>query len=149
VTNTVLSIGQFARAGQHIATIVDTESAWIVAQIPENALGAIAAGDRVDIVLDAAPGRIFRGGVESIAYGVEQSLAAGLEGDLPTPVERREWLRDAQRFPVRIAFLERDPTIPIRVGAGASIAIHTADAGLMSPFARAWMWIVAHARYAF
>ena len=44
VTNTVLSVGQFVGSGQHVATIIDTASVWIVAQIPENALGRIKTG---------------------------------------------------------------------------------------------------------
>jgi multidrug resistance efflux pump len=149
VTNTVLSVGQFARAGDHMATIIDTASAWIVAQVPENALGGIASGDRVDVVLDVAPGRIFEGRVESVASGVEHTVAAGLQGDLPTPVDRRVWLRDVQRIPVRIDLVGLDPSIPIRAGARASVAIHTADAGFMGPVARAWMWTVAYVRFAF
>ncbi len=149
VTNTVLSVGQYAATGQQMATIIDTASAWIIAQIPENALGGVAPGDRVDIVLDVAPGRIFRGRVESVASGVEQTFAAGLQGDLPTVVERRVWLRDAQRIPVRIDLDHLDPDVPIRAGARASVAIHTADAGAISSVAHAWMWVVAYARYAF
>ena len=89
VTNTVLSVGQFVGSGQHVATIIDTASVWIMAQIPENALGRIRPGDRVDIVLDVAPGRVFQGKVESTGSGVEQVIAPGLQGDLPSPVNRR------------------------------------------------------------
>ena len=44
VTNTVLSVGQFVGAGQNVATLIDTASVWIVAQIPENALWPDQAG---------------------------------------------------------------------------------------------------------
>ena len=149
VTNTVLSVGQFVGAGQHVATIIDTASAWIVAQIPENALGRMKAGDRVDIVLDVAPGRIFQGKVESTGSGVEQVVAPGLQGDLPSPVNRRVWLRDVQRIPVRIEFEKLDPDVVIRSGARASVTIYTQDAGFVEPIARAWMWTVAYVRFAF
>ncbi len=149
ITNTVLSVGQFVGAGQHVATIIDTASVWVEAQIPENALGRIKPGDPVDIVLDVAPGRIFQGRVDSFGSGVEQVIAAGLQGDLPTPVNRRVWLRDVQRIPVRIDFVALDPDIAIRAGARASITIYTADAGFVASVARAWMWTVAYARFAF
>ena len=149
VTNTVLSVGQFVGAGQHVATIIDTSSVWVVAQIPENALGRIQPGDRVDIVLDVAPGRVFQGKVESTGSGVDQVIAAGLQGDLPTPVNRRVWLRDVQRIPVRIDFDGLDPDIAIRAGARASVTIYTADAGIVASVARAWMWTVAYVRFAF
>jgi multidrug resistance efflux pump len=149
VTNTVLSTGQFVGAGQHVATVIDTANVWVVAQIPENSLGRIAPGDRVDIVLDVAPGRILQGNVESTGSGVEQVLAPGLQGDLPTPISRRVWLRDVQRIPVRIEFVDLDPAIAIRSGARASVTIYTEEAGFVEPFARAWMWTVAYVRFAF
>jgi multidrug resistance efflux pump len=149
MTNTVLSVGQFVSAGQHVATVIDTASVWIVAQIPENALGRIQPGDRVDIVLDVAPGRIFQGRVESTGSGVEQVVAPGLQGDLPAPISRRVWLRDVQRIPVRIDFDGLDPGIQIRSGARASVTIYTENAGAIGAIARAWMWTVAYVRFAF
>ncbi len=149
ITNTVLSVGQFVGAGQHVATVIDTASVWIVAQIPENALGRIRPGDLVEIVLDVAPGRIFAGRVESTGSGVEQVIAPGLQGDLPSVVNRRVWLRDVQRIPVRIDFVGLDPSIAIRAGARASITIFTEDAGFIGPIARAWMRTVAYVRFAF
>ncbi len=149
ITNTVLSVGQFVGAGQHVATVIDTASVWVMAQIPENTLGRIQPGDPVDIVLDVAPGRIFKGVVESTSSGVDQVIAAGLQGDLPTPVSRRVWLRDVQRIPVRIDFVDLDPEVAIRSGARASVTIYTEGAGFIEPFARAWMWTVAYVRFAF
>jgi multidrug resistance efflux pump len=149
MTNTVLSVGQFVSAGKHVATVIDTASVWVIAQIPENTLGRIRPGDPVDIVLDVAPGRIFNGVVESTSSGVDQVVAAGLQGDLPTPVIRRVWLRDVQRIPVRIDFVDLDPAVAIRAGARASVTIYTEDAGFVGPLARAWMRTVAYVRFAF
>ncbi len=149
MTNRVLSIGQFAGTGKPVATIVDTARAWVIAQLPENALGRIAQGDPVDIVLDVMPGQVLRGHVDSIASGVTHVIGAGVQGDLPTPVERRDWLRGAERFPVRIEFDTLGPEIPIRAGAGASIAIYTANAGQLADFTRFWMQGVSLIRYAF
>jgi multidrug resistance efflux pump len=149
ITNTVLSVGQFVSAGKHVATVIDTASVWIIAQIPENTLGRIQPGDPVDIVLDVAPGRIFKGVVESTSSGVDQVVGASLQGDLPTPVSRRVWLRDVQRIPVRIDFVDLDPELAIRSGARASVTIYTKDAGFVGSLARAWMWTVAYVRFAF
>jgi multidrug resistance efflux pump len=60
VTNTVLAPGQFASAGHTVATIVDTEAGWVVADLPENTLGNIAIGDPVLITFNVAPGQILR-----------------------------------------------------------------------------------------
>ena len=64
-------------------------------------------------------------------------------------MNRRVWLRDVQRIPVRIDFVGLDPDIMIRSGARASVTIYTEDAGFVEPIARAWMWTVAYVRFAF
>src|SRR5262249_39712175 len=84
VTNTVLAPGQFASAGHTVATIVDREAGWVVANLPENSLGNITIGDPVLITFNVAPGQILDGRVASIASGVARSPGgAALEGDLP------------------------------------------------------------------
>ena len=149
VTNTVLSVGQFVGAGQHVATIIDTASAWIVAQIPENALGRMKPGDLVDIVLDVAPGRIFQGQVESTGSGVEQVVAAGSAGRSAIAGEpaRLAARRAAHSGAHRIRGARPRGCHPVRC-ARERHDLH-ADAGFVEPFARAWMWTVAYVRFAF
>lgn len=148
VTNTVLTAGQYAAAGRSLVTIVDVASAWVVANLPENALGNLAPGNRVDIVLDALPGRILRGRVDSVASGVDQTIAAALQGELPRVAERRRWLRGPQRMPVRIHIEEDLTTLPIRAGARAGLIIYTEAAGpVASLAAETWMRVVGLVRY--
>ncbi|HEX3535969.1 MAG TPA: HlyD family secretion protein [Stellaceae bacterium] len=150
VTNTVLAPGHFASAGHTVATVVDTEAGWVVANLPENTLGNIGIGDPVLITFNVAPGRILDGRVASIASGVARSPggAAG-EGDLPYVVQRRQWLREVQRIPVRIELLRQTDIPAFRVGSRANVVVMTKRAGLAAPFARAWLWLVSLADYVF
>ncbi|WP_270933313.1 HlyD family secretion protein [Falsiroseomonas oryzae] len=148
LTNTVLAPGQFANAGRTIATIIDTESAWVVANLPENALGNIRPGDRAEITFNVAPGRIVTGRVESIAAGVTQEIGGAQPGLARVP-ERRRWLRDTQRIPVRIELLSRDDIPAFRVGSRANVIVITQDAGPVAALARLWLRVVATANYAF
>jgi multidrug resistance efflux pump len=148
VTNTVLAPGQYASAGRPIATIIDKESAWVIANFPENALGNIQPGDPVRIAFNVAPGRVVPGRVESIASGVTQQFG-GSQGDLVRVAERRRWLRDTQRIPVRIELLNRDDIPAFRVGSRASVVVVTRRAGAMEGLADAWITFVAFANYAF
>lgn len=147
LTNTVLAPGQFASAGRTVATIIDTESAWIVANIPENALGNIRRGDRVLVAFNVRPGRLIEGRVESIASGVTQNIGPG--GELARVAERRRWLRDTQRFPVRIEIVNRAEIPAIRVGSRASVVVVTEHAGPVAWLARLWIAFVAGINYAF
>lgn len=149
VTNTVLAPGQFASAGHTVATIVDTASGWVVANIPENSLGNIKIGDPVLITFNVAPGRLVRGHVGSMASGVTQSVAGGLAGPLPYVAQRRQWLREVQRIPVRIE-LDRQADIPaLRVGSRANVVVLTRDAGIVAAIGQAWLRIVSVADYVF
>jgi len=149
VTNTVLTAGQYAAAGRSLVTIVDVASAWVVANLPENALGRLREGDRVEIVLDALPGRVLRGRLDSVASGVNQTIAASLQGELPRVEDRRRWLRGPQRMPVRIHIDEDLADLPIRAGARAGLVIYTSEAHVMAVVAAAWIRFVSVMRFSF
>lgn len=150
VTNTVLAPGQFASTGHTVATIVDTEAGWIVANLPENTLGNITIGDPVLITFNVAPGQILNGRVASIASGVARSPGGpAIEGDLPYVTQRRQWLREVQRIPVRIELLRQADIPAFRVGSRANVVVMTRQAGLVAPLGRAWLWVVSIANYVF
>ena len=149
ITNTVLAPGQFASAGRRVATIVDTESAWVIANMPENMLGNIAVGDPVLITFNVAPGEIVEGRVASMASGVSQSVASVLEGSLPYVAQRRQWLREVQRIPVRIDILARTDIPVLRVGSRANVVVLTRKAGGSAVFGRAWLRFVSLVDYVF
>jgi multidrug resistance efflux pump len=147
VTNTVLAPGQFASAGRTVATIIDSESSWVVANMPENALGNIRAGDRVLITFNVRPGQIYGGRVQSVAAGIAHHL--GGTGELARVMQRRKWIRDTQRFPLRIELADPNDVPALRVGSGASVVVITERAGPIGWLAAAWLRIVATANYAF
>jgi multidrug resistance efflux pump len=149
VTNTVLAPGQYASAGHTVATIVDTEAGWVVANLPENTLGNIRIGNPVLITFNVAPGQIVQGRVGSMASGVSQSAAATLEGPLPYVTQRRQWLREVQRIPVRIELLQQQEIPAFRVGSRANVVVVTDKAGFVAPLGRAWLWVVSIADYVF
>jgi multidrug resistance efflux pump len=150
VTNTVLAPGQFASAGHTVATIVDREAGWVVADLPENTLGNITIGDPVLITFNVAPGQILDGRVASIASGVARSPGgAALEGDLPYVKQRREWLREVQRIPVRIELLRQADIPAFRVGSRANIVVMTKHSEFVAPLGHAWLWVVSMADYVF
>jgi multidrug resistance efflux pump len=147
LTNTVLAPGQFASAGRRIATVIDTQSAWVTANLPENALTRVRPGDRVELTFNALPGRIFQGRVDSLAFGVAQGM--GPDGDLAYVGDRRRWVRETQRIPVRID-VERGADGPVvRVGSRAAIVVLPEEAGLVAPLARGLLRLVAVVNFAF
>ena len=96
-------------------TLIAIHDLWISADMTENNLGNIKPGDQVAIVLDVMPGEVLKGRVRSVGSGVGTGQPAQ-PGTLPTIENSRDWLRQAQRFPVAVEF---DPSERERLQRGA------------------------------
>jgi multidrug resistance efflux pump len=138
ITNVDIGVGQYATAGQPIMTFISAADAWVVTHLRENSLANIEPGDKAEILLDVAPGRIFAGTVASIGYGVETDSRNQL-GALPTVSGQTGWLRDPQRFPVIVRFADERSRGLRRVGGQADVVIYTGNNYLLNPLA--WLWI--------
>jgi multidrug resistance efflux pump len=149
VTDVRVDAGNFAAAGAPLMTFVAIEDLWIQADFRENNLGHVDPGDPVQIVLDVQPGRVFAGRVRSVGYGV--STGDEQLGVLPTVENDRDWLRAAQRFPVVIEFDEQvtRETLGLRVGAQATVMIHTGDSVILRMLGGFYMRLVALFSYAY
>ncbi len=121
-----LDAGYFAQAGKPLATLVSKEDLWIQANFKENNLSKMKPGDKVEFILDIAPGRIFKGTVGSIGYGV-QTGDKFTPGDLPDIKSKSSWLQDPQRFPVVIEISDPEVKKLCRAGGQADVVIYTGD----------------------
>jgi RND family efflux transporter MFP subunit len=137
ITNLNVTTGQYVSVGQPVMTFIDVGAAWVEANFRENSLGNMKADDPAEIALDLWPGMIFSGTVENIAWGVstgEETSASGL----PTIRTPTGWLREAQRFPVRIVFAGEFPR-GTRLGSQANVVVYTNGNSVVN--ALAWLWI--------
>ncbi len=141
--------GNFAAAGAPLMTFIAIHNIWVQADFTENNLGHIDPGDRVEILFDSLPGRVFSGRVRSTGFGV--SVNSTPLGSLPTIENDRQWLRDAQRFPVQVEFeLEKQSErLGIRVGSQASVIVYTGDHWLFNFVGKAYIRIASVLTYAF
>ncbi len=136
IENFTVDVGHFAAAGQPVGTLITTSDVWIQADMRENNLGRIETGDPVEIVLDIAPGRVFRGTVRSVGSGVSTG-PSGSRGQLEQVSSSSGWLRDPQRFPVVITFDQGQAIGLRRVGGQADIVIYTGGGAILN--AIAWL----------
>ncbi len=118
-----LTLGYFAAAGSPLATLVTAEDVWIQADMRENNLGHIDIGDPVELSLDVMPGRIIKGTVRSVGYGVSDGRNSNA-GTLPSISPSMGWVREPQRFPV-IVTLDEDIRGLGRIGGQASVIVFT------------------------
>jgi multidrug resistance efflux pump len=124
IENTRLDVGYFASAGQPLGTFISMTDSWVQADLRENNLSHIEVGDPVELVLDVAPGRVFKGKVRTIGFGVSEGFA-GRTGGLETVSQTSGWLRDPQRFPVIISFADDEATEYRRAGGQVNVIVYT------------------------
>ncbi|HEX5063874.1 MAG TPA: HlyD family secretion protein [Kofleriaceae bacterium] len=120
IASQVPTLGHHVQPGSPIMTIVADRDMWIEANFKETDLTHVAVGQPVDIRLDTYPDRRWRGSVASIsqATGAEFSV-------IPAQNATGNWVKVAQRIPVRIAIEMRGDDPELRAGMSAIVDIDT------------------------
>lgn len=112
------SVGQFASAMKPVFTLIDTRQWYVIANFRETDLKNIRPGVPATIHLMSDSGRTFQGKVDSIGYGVLPDDGGIVLGGLPHVSRSINWVRVAQRFPVKIMVDKPDAEM-FRIGASA------------------------------
>ena len=133
VTDLRTDIGQFAQAGAPAMTLIAIHDLWISADMTENNLGNIRPGNPVAIMLDVMPGEVLKGRVRSVGTGISPGTQPQ-PGTLPQVQNSRDWLRQAQRFPVAVEFdpSEHERLRGVRIGGQADVLVYTGDHPVMN-----------------
>ena len=125
ITNLNLRLGSNAVANQPVLALVDINSYWIVGFFRENYIENIRQGNRALITLMSYPDKPLEGTVDSLGWGIaQQDGSTGFEL-LPNVSPTFEWIRLAQRVPVRIHLDEVPEGVALRVGTTASVLVKT------------------------
>ena len=150
VTDLRTDVGQYASAGAPSLTLIAIHDLWISAEMTENNLGNVKPGDEVGILLDAMPGTVLKGRVRSIGSGVSSGKNPAA-GTLPEIENNRDWLRQAQRFPVAIEFdrAELARLKGVRVGGQADVIIYTEDASVTRLLGRMYIRLMSLLSYVY
>ncbi len=119
VINLNISAGAHVTAGVPVFSLLDTSKWYVIANFREAEVRHMAPGSEAIVYLSSAPNQRFRGKVQGIGWAVKPEG----EIDLPpsgVPYVKRElnWVRVAQRFPVRIEVENPDQNL-FRMGASA------------------------------
>jgi len=129
VTNLNLRLGSQAVANQPIMALVDVNSYWITGFFRENYIEDIRQGDRAIITLMTYPDKPLEGRVDSLGWGIAQQDGSTGYDLLPNISPTFEWIRLAQRVPVRILLDEVPEEIKLRVGTTASVLVMAGTSG--------------------
>jgi membrane fusion protein, multidrug efflux system len=122
VVGLTVSSGEFVIPGQSLFTLINTEEWFASADLRETDLAAIRTGDCVTVYSMIDRRLPIRGVVDSIGWGVLDQDRINLPRSVPYVERSLNWVRVAQRFPVRIR-LENPPPHVMRLGASAVIEV--------------------------
>ncbi len=125
VTNLNLRLGSQAVANQPALALVDVNSYWIHGFFRENYIKDIREGDRAIVTLMTYPDIPLEGRVDSLGWGIAQQDGSTGFDLLPNISPTFEWIRLAQRVPVRIHLDKVPEDVKLRVGTTASVLVMT------------------------
>jgi RND family efflux transporter MFP subunit len=122
VTNLLLDKGDYATAGKAMVAVVDSDSYYVAGYFEETKLRSIHIGDNVSIRLLGYSSEL-RGHVESVARAItDRDNAPGSE--LIANVNPTfNWVRLAQRIPVRIAIDHVPDGVTLSAGMTATVVV--------------------------
>ena len=90
--------GQMAATSTSLAVVADIKDAYITANIKEVNINDVKVGQKVDISIDAFPGKSFTGKVENIGQAAESIFSL-----LPTQNSTGNYTKVTQLIPVKIS----------------------------------------------
>ncbi len=109
--------GQLLTAGQPIAELVPNET-YLVANFKETQVGRMVPGQRVEVHIDAYPGRALEGQVESLSGGTGARFSL-----LPPDNASGNFVKVVQRIPVRIRWTRVPSDLALRAGLSADATV--------------------------
>lgn len=122
VVGLTVSSGEMIIPSQTLFTLVNTEEWFAVANFRETDLAVIAPGDCVTVYSMIDRGHPIKGIVQGIGSGVLDTDLINIPRSVPFVERSLNWVRVAQRFPVRIQ-LENPPPQLVRLGASAVVEV--------------------------
>jgi p-hydroxybenzoic acid efflux pump subunit AaeA len=138
VTNLNVHAGEFITRGSTAVALVKKNSFYVIAYLEETKLEGLSKGDRAEIT-PLGSNRIMHGTVDSLAAAVNNSSSTPNSKGLASIDSNLEWVRLAQRVPVKIILDEKDQQHSYPAGTTATVVItgkndRSIDSG--SPFIR-------------
>ena len=113
IVNLGAAVGQFAQPGTSLTMFVPDQT-WVTANFKEIQLDRMRPGEPVTLKIDAYPGRLIRGHVDSVQPGSGTAFSL-----LPAQNATGNYVKIVQRVPVKI--IMDNPPKDVALGPGMSV----------------------------
>lgn len=118
VGNRRVQVGEYVQVGSRLMTIVPVHDLYVVANFKETQTARMLVGQTAEIELDAWPGQVLHGRVESLAPGSGAEFAL-----LPFEPANGNFTKIVQRVPVRIRLDDEARALALRPGLSAEVSV--------------------------
>jgi RND family efflux transporter MFP subunit len=125
VTHLKLRQGTQTVANQPAVALVDAGSFWVHGFFKETQIRNIKPGNKAVVKLMTYPDQPLEGVVDNMGWGIAQQDGSTDADLLPTVNPSFDWIRLAQRIPVRIRLMRVPEEVDLRVGTTASVFVKT------------------------
>lgn len=122
VTNLNVYEGEFITRGSVAVALVQQHSFYVLAYLEETKLHGVEPGYRAEVT-PLGSNVVLRGTVDSVAAGVTNSSSSVDSKGMATVDSNLEWVRLAQRVPVRIHIDRLPEGVELVAGLSASVAV--------------------------
>jgi RND family efflux transporter MFP subunit len=123
VTNLNLQIGSYTVENQPAMALVDISGYYVYGFFKETQIENIKPGDRAVVKLMSYPDKPLEGEVDSIGWGIAQEDGSTGNDLLPSINASFDWIRLAQRIPVRIDLTGVPKGVELRLGTTATVIV--------------------------
>ncbi|MCG9632876.1 HlyD family secretion protein [Vibrio sp. Isolate30] len=123
ISNFHLRVGSQVVANSPVVALIDANSFWVEGYFKETDLEGVDPNDKAFVTLLIDPDQPLEAEVTSIGYGIAKQ--DGITGNelLPNVNPNFQWIRLAQRIPVKVTLKQMPNNVQLRVGMTASIKI--------------------------
>lgn len=123
ITNFHLRVGAQVIAYSPVVALIDENSFWIEGFFKENDIKGVADNDKAYVTLLTHSDQRLEGYIQSISYGIAKTDGSTGTDLLPNVNANFQWIRLAQRIPVKVKLTQVPDNIQLRVGMTASVKI--------------------------
>ncbi|MFA0439225.1 efflux transporter periplasmic adaptor subunit [Vibrio sp. 10N.286.49.C2] len=123
ISNLDIRDGTQAVANQPLIALIDQNSFWVFGFFRENQLSRIKPGSEAKVTLMSHPNQPIPATVDSIGWGIAPTDGTVGYNLLPNVNPVFQWIRLAQRIPVRITLHELPEGVALRFGLSASVMV--------------------------